>query len=259
MANYYFVGTTLPELHFDQKPELGFRELNILLKDNLTQADYAKTRTIRNLYDILNLRAYWKGEPFDLMGNLNSTEMEEALVTRSDLPPYVFEFLDKYETDEDRLRHYPELLSLFFRKEISESKGFLKDYLQMERELRLVLLAFRAKKLGKDLYKELQYEDPEEDLIAQILAQKDAPQYEPPEKYAEIKNLLNENQDSPLNLQKALLEYRFQKIEELLGLDMFSIDRILGYLIELMMVEKWQHLDQQKGHEIIESMFKDKS
>jgi len=254
MTNYYFVGTLLPELHFGQKPELGFRAFNQLLKDNLSLSDYAKTRIFRNLYDILNLRAYWTEEPFDIMGNLNSTEMEEALVTRSELPPYVFEFLDKYENDEERLRHYPELLAIFFRKEIDESSGFMKACLKMERELRLVLLAFRAKKLGRDLYKELQYEDPEEDLIAQILAQKDAPQYEPPERYAEI-----ENQDSPLNLQKALLEYRFQKIEELLGLDMFSIDRILGYLIELMMVEKWQHLDEQKGHEIIESMFKDKS
>ena len=257
MANYYFLGTILPELHFDQPPEITFRDFQQLMKDNLSLSDYAKTNTIRMFYDIINLRAYWKGEPFDLIGTLDGPEMEEALVTRSMMPSYVFDFLDKYESKEERLRHFTELLSSFFRLELQDATGYMKDYFRLERELRLVLLAFRAKKLGKDLYTELQYENPEEDLVAQILAQKDAPQYEPPEKYEEIKTLLNKNQDNPLELQKALLKYRFNKIEEWLGLDMFSIDRILGYMVELIMVERWQHLDKQKGLEIVESMFKD--
>lgn len=259
MSNYYFLGTLLPELVIGEPPEIGFDELDQLLKDNLTNEDYAKTRTIRNLYDISNLRAYWKGEPLDRYGNFNYSELEEALVTRSMLPGFVFDFMDKYESNEDRLKHYPELLAVFFRNAIENSSGFFKYYLSLERELRLVLVAFRAKKLGRDIFKELQYENPEEEFIAQIFAQKDAPIYEPPEKYEEIKTLFEQHYDDPIELQKSLLEYRFNKIEEKLGIELFSIDRVLAYMIELIMVERWQQMDKQKGLEIVENMLKEPS
>jgi len=257
MANYYFLATLLPRLQIGEPPEISFDEFDQLLSDNLSASDYAKTSTIRNFYDIYNLRSYWKGEPLDHAGNFNSSELEEAMVTRTMLPPYVFQFLDKYESKEERLRHFPELLSTFYKIEVSRSTGFLKAYLMLERELRLVLVAFRTKKLDRDLLKELQYEDPEEEIIAQIIAQKDASQYEPPPKFEEIKFIFEKYSNDPIEIQKALAEFRFYKIEEMLGLDMFSIDRILGYMAQLLIVERWQHLNKQKGKEIVDSMLKD--
>lgn len=259
MANYYFLGTLLPELQIGEAPEIGLNELEDLLKDNLSTDDYAKTRLIRNFYDISNLRAYWKGNPLDSYGNFTESELEEALVTHTLLPAFVFRFMDKYESNEERLCHYPELFAFFFRNAIKNTSGFFKYYLSLERELRLILVAFRAKKLGRDIYKELQDENPEEDFIAQILAQKDAPNYEPPEKYEEVKNLFEQYYDNPIELQKALLKYRFNKIEEKLGNELFSIDRVLAYIIELIMVEKWLRMDKQKGLEIVDSMLKEPS
>jgi hypothetical protein len=259
MGNYYFLGTLLPQLRIGEAPEIGFKELDQLLKENLSDRDFAKTKTIRYLYDLANLRAYWRGDPLDPNGNFTASELEEALVTRTRLPGFVFDFLDKYDSNEERLRHYPELLATFFRSSIQNESGFFKYYLTLERELRLVLVAFRAKKLGKDIYTELQYEDPEEDFIAQILAQKDAQVYEPPEKYEELKPILDKYYDQPIELHKALLEYRFNKIEEKLGNELFSIDRVLAYMIELIMVERWQHMNKQKGLQIIDSMLKEPS
>lgn len=259
MANYYFLGALLPELHLNEEPEIGFGELDQLFKDNLSPKDYDKTKIIRNLFDIFNLRAYWKGESIDRKGNITAGDLEEALATRSQLPPFVFDFMDRYESKEQRLEHYQELLSIFFRNAIKNATGFFKFYLSLERELRLVFAAFRTKKLGKDIYKELQYEDPEEDFIAQILAQKDSPDYEPPEKYEDVKALFEQYYDNPIELERALLEYRFNKIEEVVGIERFSIDRILAYMIELIMVERWQSMDRQKGLEIIENMLKEPS
>lgn len=259
MTNYYFLGTLLPELRIGEEPEIGFSELDRLFKENLTDTDYAKTRTIRTLYDIFNLRFYWNGEPLDPHGNLTSGELEEALVTRSMLPQFIFDFVDTYQSNEERLRYYPKLQVTFFKNAIQDASDFFKYYLILERELRLVLAAFRAKKLGRDIYAELQYEDPEEDLIAQILAQKDSPTYEPPEKYQEIKTLFEQYYDKPIELHKALLEYRFSKIEEKVGYDPFSIDRVLAYMIELIVVEKWQNMNKQKGLEIVDKMIKEPS
>lgn len=257
MANYYFLGTLLPDLRIGEPPEIGFLELDRLMKENLSEKDYEKTKTLRNIYDIANLRAYWKGESFDPTGNLTATELEEALATRTKLPAYIFDFIDKYPTDEERLQHYPELLSNFYRYAIKDSSGLFRYFLTLEREVRLIMVAFRAKKLGRDIYKELQYEDPNDEIVAQILAQKDAPTYEPPEKYQDIKVLFQHYYDDPIELQKALIDYRFSKIDEKLNIELFSIDRILAYMIEVIMVERWMQMDKQKGLKIVDSMMKE--
>jgi hypothetical protein len=260
MAKYYFVGTLLPVLSYDTPPDITFQQLIELLRENLTKEDYAKTLVIRRFFDILNLRALWLGEDLDSRGELTPLAIGEALVSRSGLPDYVFEFLDAYDKAADRLKHFPFLLSRFFKSGDVLSDPFLKDYMQFERELRLVMTAFRAKKLGKDLAAELQYEDPEEEIIAQILAQKDAKVYEPPEKYHDLKIIFEKYGNDPMALQRALDEYRFETIENMVDMsDTFSIERILAYMTQLILVEKWYEIDKDKGIQIVDTIVKEGS
>ncbi len=258
MAKYYFIGTLLPSLSFDSPPEISFAELERLFRDNLTTKDFEKTLEVRRIYDILNLRALWLEEEIDPTGELTALELSEALVSHVGLPDYVYEFIDRYQKNEDRIRHFPFLLAKFFQNTDHLKDLFLRRYLNFERELRLVMTAFRAKKLGRDLSVELQYEDPEEDLIAQLLAQQDAKTYEPPEKYKDLKVLFDKFGDNPLALQRALDEYRFETIENLVDMaDVFSIDRLLAYLLQLMIVERWFELDKDKGMQIVDTIVKE--
>lgn len=261
MANYYYVGTAIPSLSFDSRPEISLTEFDFLLRDNLTKTDFLKTHVIRNLYDILNLRSFWLGEEIDPWGNLDQNELEDALVSVVGLPDYVYDFLDTYPKLEDRLRQFPRLLSDFFIHSISElPDGFLKEYIKFEREWRLVFAGFRAKKLGRDLSVELQYENPEDDLIAQLLAQKDAKTFMPPEKYDELKIIFDKFSEEPMLLQRALDEYRFNKIDELVGMaDTFSINRLLAYMAQLIIVQKWFELDKTKGIQIVDTIVKELS
>jgi hypothetical protein len=257
MANYYYVGTFLPPLSFDRLPEITWSELSDLLQDNLSASDLEQTRIVRRLYDVLNLRSFWLDEEFDAWGNLDSMELEEALFNQEGLPTYVYDFLENYEKKEERLRHFPALLAAFFQRGV-EAKGFVHQYLNFEREWRLVFTAFRAKQLGRDLSVELQYENPEEELIAQMLAMKDAKTYEPPEKYEVLKELFDKHFSDPLALQRALDEYRFNTIDRLVEQeDLFSIDRILAYLVQFMIVQKWFTLDQNKGLKIVDTIVKE--
>jgi hypothetical protein len=152
--------------------------------------------------------------------------------------------------------HFPKLLAAYFRDESHESKGLLKQYLAFERELRLVMVGFRAKRLGRDIIKELQFENPDEDLISQLIAQKDARDFEPPEGFEDLKAIFEKYQDKPYALHQALVEFRFDKVQELMGLKTFNMDYIMGYTIQLVMVEKWLKLDKQKGLEIVDKIVK---
>jgi hypothetical protein len=258
MTEYFFTTSSLPPLTIGEVPEMSFDELDTLLYENLLPGDYKQTKILRRYYDILNIRAFLKGDQIDPHGNIDINDLDEAIVDHVYFPKYVLDFLDTYKTKEDRLKFFASLISDFYKYEVKGANPFLQEYLNFERNLQLVLVGFRAKLLKRNLSKELQFENPEDDIIAQILAQKDAPFFEPPEGFQILKGIFDSHKDAPNKLYQALCEYRFEKIQEMVGTDIFSFSRILGYLASLIIVEKWVELDEKKGLEMIDEIL-DKS
>jgi hypothetical protein len=253
MRNYYFVVPSLPPLSVRERPEMAFEELTHRLEMCLSKSDLAKTHVLRRFVDICNIRALLMEETIDLRGNLSEKELDEALLVHSSLPDYVFEFLGQFEKVSDKIRNFPGLLSLFFNEEIPKNKGFLRTYLTFERECRLVLVALRAKQLGRDVASELQFEDPTDTLVAQILAQKDADSYDPPMEYLDLKELIASCYTDPWLEHKAFAEYRVKKIAELAEGKIFTIDVILSYMAQLMIIENLFELDADRGTMILDT------
>ncbi len=253
MRNYYFVVPSLPPLSIGDRPEITFEEFKTRMEVSLSKADLEKTKVLRRFVDICNIRALLMEETVDPRGNLNEKELDEALLGRFSLPDYVFEFLDQFEKVADKIRNFSGLLAAFFNAEISRQKDFLRSYLIFERECRLVLLALRAKQLGRDVARELQFEDPTDPLVAQILAQKDSGSYDPPAEYGDLKELIASCYADPWLENKAFAAYRFKKIGEMAEGKLFSIDQILCYMAQLMIIENLIELDAEKGNMILDT------
>lgn len=257
MGAYYFISTALPPLAIGVKPEISFQELYNMLVLNLSKEDLKKIDDLLWLVDLGNIRSFWMGQPLDPRGKFGPKELEEALLVREGLPEYVIDFLDRYDMIEDRLKFFASLYASFYAELLTRLKnGFLKTYFTMEREIRLVLTALRAKDTGRNVLRELQFEDPTDPFIMEILAQKDASEYLPPSHYEELKTLYLHTKAKPKELHRAILEYRFKKVEEMEENEHFSIDRILGYLIRLMIVESWEALNEKQGLAIMEDLSK---
>jgi len=246
---YYFVAAALPTLQLDTKPEITVSELKDLFAQNLTDKDLLLVEQLLQLVDLGNLRAFWQEKPLDERGNLSEKEIEEAVLVKEGLPAFVLEYLDRYETTADRLKYFPSLYAQLFQE--VKGDGFLGKYFAWERELRLVLSALRAKRYGRDIVRELQFEDPTDTLVASILAQKDATAYTPPTEYVEVSGFLSGN---PLEEQKALLTYELQKIEEIEGTQPFSIDHLLGYMARLLLSEAWHRMNKELGLSLIQDL-----
>lgn len=258
MTQYYFLTTLLPELVLGEKPELSYLELRPLLDANLTPNDREKAYVICRLADLENLRALWNNQPIDLHGNFNKSELEDLLIAQGEeVPSYLIDYLGRYASLEDRISHFPQLVASFFNEEIAVAEGFLKDYLSFERDLRLVMVGFRAKQRHRDVALELQYEDPYDPVVAQILAQKDAASYDPPAGFEELKPLFEKYANAPLDLHKAILEYRLARIAQLTGDALFSVDHVLSYLASLIIIERWNALDHAEGTKVIDSLLKE--
>jgi len=252
---YYFVGTSLPEIQLGVPPDISFEELIALYRQNLSSKDWKQVEIILRLVDLENLRALWLNRYLDVRGNYDANTLQETLLTGGEeVPSYVADFLDKWDKPVDRVSHFAALLSAYFTDESVRAQGFLREYLVFEHSLQLVLVGFRAKKLGRDLSVELQYEDPENEIVAEILAQKDAKNFEPPEAFTDIKPLFEEYENDPIGLKQALDAYRFEKINEMIGLQELSTDRLLGYLIQFLLNERILALDRQKGLSVVRTI-----
>ncbi len=223
------------------------------IKLNLSPKDYKLAEVLLSFVDISNIRSLLLEEPIDPKGNLNEKELDEALLLKYNLPDYIFDFLDGFESHADKIKNFSGVFSLFFSQEIQKEKGFLKRYFTFERQWRLVMTALRAKVLGRDLLRELQFEDLTDPFITQMLAQKDADQYDPPAEYADLKDLLAACDQDPGQERLVFDQYRFDKIGELVEGDLFSRDFILSYIARLAILEYGLELDEDKGKMILDT------
>lgn len=242
MGELYFVTSSLPRLAYGEEPEIDFDGLIQLLKANLSPGELERVRRARRLVDFANLCPFWRGASLDPHGNLSRKSLEEELQLREQLPDFLYDFLERYETKEERLANHAELMHNFFQWAIEGESGLLRDYLQFERDWRLVMTAYRAKALGRDLSEELQWEDPTDLVVGQLLAQKDADEVEPPDGFEELKEIYRKWRDSPHDLFSKLEEYRFRRVQEMREGLLFTLDVVLGYMIQLMILEKGQAL-----------------
>lgn len=249
---YYFVLPSLPSLSFQTRPELSFGELKDFLLLNLAPKDIEKFSFLLRPIDLYNTRALWLGMPLDDRGNFVAKDLEEALLNRDPFLPGLVDYLDRYETTTDRLRYFSSLFASLFREAELILDGFLRRYFQFEREVLLVLTALRAKQTGRQIVQEMQFEDSSDPLIAYILAQKDTPDFVPPQEFEILKALFVKYNHSPEVLNRAILQYRFEMIEEMEQEAPFSIDQILGYVARFLMVDGCFRLDHEQGNLAVE-------
>jgi hypothetical protein len=254
MAQYYFLTTMLPQVSLQEPPRLSFEELIPLYLQNLTPADYEQFRRLRLWIDVQNMRLFWLGLELDPRGNWLKKALETQLLTGEQLPESVVGYLGRYESDEARLAHYAELYSAFLNEQIATSDGFLHDYLELERGLMLVAAAIRAKRLGRDLAKELASQDANDPLVAWLLSFRDASHVEAPIEFQRFAQILETHGEAPMELRRLLIQYRLDWITERTQDDPFSIDWLLGYAVQLLLVEQWFELDAAAGEMMIDAM-----
>ncbi len=253
MGNYYFLSPFLPPLTLGNKSDFSFDELVWALSLNLTQKDLVKTVVLRRLIDLNNIRSLILEETINPKGNLSEKELRDALLLKEGLPAYVFDFLNRFETFPEMLRFFSGLIGIYFREEIAVQSGFLKRYLDFERTSRIVLMALRSRQLKRDLFQELQFEDLSDPLIVDLLAQKEVPTYTPPADYIGLKEQYLSCGSDPWEQNKAVAKWRFDQIERLTERPLFSIDWVLCYMAQLLIIEQWNEMDLSKGKIILEA------
>ncbi|MBI5274377.1 MAG: DUF2764 family protein [Chlamydiales bacterium] len=250
MSQYCFLQTVLPPLVFDSDPLISFEELMNLFEMNLSKDDLKKVALIKKVFDLRNLVELSTQSHLFPYGNLQKNELQDAISDKEFFDYEVFEFLSEHETPVEMRKHFYQLLTKFFQRQLQETTGFLLCFFTFEHHLRIAIAGYRAKKEGRDLVKELIFEDINDPFVMQILIQKDSASFEFPYEFQDLQKILTET-STPEEEYKAVLKYRFDYFMNDIYQKNFSIDPLLAYMVQLIYLEMLHKLEQIKGEEII--------
>ena len=256
MQNYYFLANELPKLEIDSAPVVSFPDLMTLYLENLNLADLEEVKTIRLYTDIVNVGRLLEKELIDIRGNFPENDLKENLLTGEGFPAYVLDFFSAHQTDGDRLKALPLLLSTYFNVE-GKKKGVAAELISFEKNLSLFLVGYRAFRMSKSLDKVLAFEDKDDTTVADLLAKKDYSQFDATGEFKELGRLLLEAQGEPDKENIAIAEFRFNYYTNYQFGNPFSIKFLLPYMMQLMIIEDLYLQNDQMGALILNSILKD--
>lgn len=238
MSRYFFACSALPELSKDEAPKISFDDLYMLFDLNLSKSARSQVDLAKSWTDMTNLEALLYGVPLEIFGNLDQKQMEAELEMGLGFFDFVFEFRKHFDTPDEQKEHFSQLYFQFFKKMREVSQGFLKWYYTLLEEVLTVMAALRAKKIGRDIEKELTFMEAALPLREEAAVYGDAKTYDPSEPYAELKKIYEDNFDEPGVQHKQFLSFLFDRVEEKKEELSWGLDWLIAYLVQIRLVSK---------------------
>ncbi len=257
MLAYPFLQTTLPPLSSEAAPSLSFDDLMVLFQDNLSRGDWEKVQQIRLFFDLRNMVESSSRSLLFPYGNYSKEDLQQLIMGEDVFDQDIFDMIKQYDTPDELRRHFYPILTHYLQMMIKKEKAFVKEFFTFEHQLRVLLAAYRAKRAGVPLLRELNFEDLADPYVMEILEQKDTAKFEFPYGFEGLQAQL-EAAPSPQKEHEVLFRFKFHHFQKYLDEDYHSIDSLLAYMIQLIYLEGYYQLDMERGLEITQQLLKEK-
>ncbi len=271
--NYYTIGA-LPKLTWDSELPCTISEFIEEYRVQLEPlmdgvSDILLLNDVKNLELILKARIekdekfrgnkddgkvdYYKSrvvEPEELEAFL-----EDPFINKPDenYPEFMVEYFLKHKTDEERFHHIEELYIDYFKYMQTRENGFLRYYGRIATTIRTVLSAMRIMRRGLDLDKHLKGDPFVVKTILENRNNADLGLKNHFPEVAEVIALFDRDRD-PIEVERDLDRIRFDLMEEVGRETPFADHIIYSYIIGFQVRNRWNSLNDEKGHEILENI-----
>lgn len=127
----------------------------------------------------------------------------------------------------------------FYLEALSHSDRFIREYFAFDLELRNAKVRYINRALGRD---------PMQDIVLMDLSE-DA---ELPEPDPEMDAVFEA--DDLIRRERQMDDFIWEKVETLTLKELFTMDRILAFIVKLRIVDRWLKLDEQTGREMFRKL-----
>lgn len=279
MAEYYCLVAGLTDYGFDiDRKSLNYAALKEEIMENVTRRDRAKLELLMGFYDIQNIVSFAAGrqERYTPLGSLpeETVRWVTPLLTLSEklndddeqmkLPKFLEKTLKALTDNEwahengiDTNVPLENLLLGFYYEYVEKNdKGFVKEWCKIDRNIRNISAAFKARAMGMNAEKYLIGDD----IVTQLLKTNNATDFGLKNEVPFIETLINILSDDDILKKEGDIDMlRIDIVEEMNTFNYFNINVILGYYLKIAMIERWLALDPKIGHEFFEKIVKNLS
>lgn len=256
---YYYLISSLPELRLDDyKWPYRVNEFAAELDEHLYWEHRSYVRDILYMNDnihIVDLALGYEKPSFPNRGNWSFEEIKRFFdLEHAEENDYITSFIKQYnerKKEKDKfIRAEIETLlwGMYYKKMIEHENSFIRKYFKFDFHLRNILNALNKRKfsIGTDVFLKIEEDEVVNKLDSSTLGDFGL------SRYVDYMPALVEvfEKSDLLHTEKFIDQLRWSMIDEINKFMYFDIDQLLGYLVKLMLVERWISLDVKKGRQI---------
>jgi len=265
--NYYCLVAGFPDLIPDDK-KLHFSsvELRNYLQEELHPSDFELAKLFYLPFDHENLISLlFEGEfEWDDRGNYSRETMEQFVdkkqfeyIDVSAFPSYFIDFIEFYHDDEEE---FPKIAAVKFLTEgwyktLTESGNeFVARFGEFKQNMANIMLALNGRK------HDIPFEEAiiGDDEVTHALKRSRARDFGLANEINDIETIVQIFEiENMLDREMKLDNHTWQFIDEISFFNYFTIEKVLGFVQKLFIVERWFQLDKEKGQQIFNQLLEE--
>lgn len=265
--NYYAFIAGLPDLIFDEhKKVFSTREFNDELKTLLSIRDKKTVKKLFLKYDNDNLLSYLKKGEEDMVFNDLANYSQEEIMDMVDIVKdedrkwnkkylnYLQVFIQDYleHTETPKIFWEDHLSTLYYNYLLNKTNNrFLQEWSELNMNIRNILTALSARREGI----EYDYLIVGNNDVANLLRTSHNPSHGMSEFFDYYESVREIDEISDLIQKEQRIDaFLWEWIDEQTFFHYFDVEKIMGYLFKLQIIERWKLLDPEKGGEIFKTI-----
>lgn len=258
---YYALIAGLPDITFDDtKLPFTVSDFKKELSDILSSSDKKLVDTLFLKYDNDNLLAYLKNKDaelnekgtisFDNLADMVQEIKEVDKPQNKKIPSYFPEFIVDYLTGEEGLHQLfweDQLASLYYDFLLTSKNKFVCEWAELSLNINNTLTALAARRNGQEYLPYIVGNNE----VAQTLRTSNARDFGLTDIFEEFDEVRRIDEETDLiEKERKVDQLRWNWIDERNFFNYFSIERVVGFIFKLQMLERWILLNAERGKEI---------
>lgn len=257
--NYYYLVAGLPDLLLDEgRQKASLASFKYEFESNLHPDDYRLVKYLFLKYDNANLLNLLmkKYKKFIDLGNYPRDIMEEEIKNpQNRLPSYLTNFIVSFKSGEkvySATSWETELDNYFFDYLLQTENQFLREWFEFRMNLQNITTALTCRDHDISAENDLVGNN----VVTNQIKRSTASDFALMQEFPEIEKILSEWETSGTltEREKVLDLIKWHWIDDQIFFHYFTVERLLGFLLQLEMVERWMTLDEKTGRKMFEKL-----
>jgi hypothetical protein len=189
------------------------------------------------------------------VANYTPAFLEQNLKEPKDLPSYMLDFINNHnnETKQYDVSEENELTWMYYDYVLRSNSTFVREWFAYEMNLRNLTTALNCRKYERDLEKEIIGNNE----FSKALRTSKLKDFGLTDEFPFVEKVLSFFDNAGMvEKEKQLDLLRWNYLEDKTCFEYFSTDKVLSFLIRLLLIDRWSKLDTESGKKVFNSLIK---